>query len=277
MAFKSFSPCEYLKPYINSYWVVDVSDKKFSISAKILPFSNNGLIFNYSPFTSFSSFRKNKNVSVKCVLGGLFTNFYSLNLTGSGGFLGILFKPGVLYKLFNINMIEIGGKRLDAEIVIGAEITNLFLQIQEAPSHDLKIKMAENYLINKIKLKKLTRSPADNVVALINEKKGNIKIKEISEYFNFSTRYLEKSFSQLIGISPKGYSNIIKFNTILFELKYSKKTNWCDLALDGGYYDQQHLINAFSKFAGLPPSKYIKQVNFLNEFYLVTPNNTFDR
>ena len=264
MSFKSLLPCEYLKPYINSYWILDVSDNNYSFSAIFPPLSHNGLVFNYSPFYSIGTSKEHKNMSTKCVFGAIFADFYSLNLRGSGGFLGVLFKPGILAHLFNINMSEIGEKEFDAELLIGSEITDVFLQMQEVLSLDLKIKIIERYLINKVKIKKTVRRPADNVIGLINEKKGNIKIEEISNYFNLSTRQLERHFNQIIGISPKKYSAIIKFNAILNQLKNFEKTNWCDLAFDGGYYDQQHLIHTFSKFTGLPPSKYIKQVNFIH-------------
>lgn len=264
MSFKFLLPCEYLKPYINSYWNVDVLDNDFSFSARFPPLSHNVLVFNYRPFYIIGTFKEHKNISTKRVFGAMFSDFYSLNLHGSGGFLGILFKPGILSHLFNINMSEIE-EEFDAELIIGSEITDVFLQIQDVASLDFKIKIIERYLINKVKIKKVVRRPSDNVIGLINEKNGNIKIEEISNYFNVSTRYLERNFNQLIGISPKKYSGIIQFNAILNQLRNSEKINWCDLAFDGGYYDQQHLIRTFSKFTGMPPSKYIKQVNFIHE------------
>jgi AraC-like DNA-binding protein len=269
MIYKIYSPCDYLKPYIDCYWILDATNKEFSLSVRFPPTGANGLILSYRSFKSSTSYNEKEYISARASLCGLFTSHYSTNFIGDGGFIGVLFKPGILHQAFDIDMAEISNNEFDGEMVIGSEITKLIYLIQDIVVPDLKVKALESYLINKFKLKNFGSKPIMDIIAFINENRGNIGIKEVSKYFKFSNRYLEKSFKQIVGISPKKYSNIIQFNTILKDIKKSKKINWCDLAISGGYYDQQHLINAFSKFTGLPPNKYVKQDNFYNEFYLL--------
>ena len=269
MFYKVYSPCDYLKPYIDCYWILDVTNKDFCLSAKFPPTGSNGLILSYRDFKTSTIYDEKEYTSARASLCGLFTSHYSTNFNGEGGFIGVLFKPGVLYQIFDIDMSEILNKEFDGEVVIGPEITKLIHLIQEIISPDLKVKAFENYLINKFKLKKISQRPINDIIAFVNKNKGNVKISDIGQYFRVSNRTLEKNFKQIIGISPKKYSNIVQFNNILKDIKNQNKIDWCKLALNGGYYDQQHLINTFGKFTGLSPNKYLDQDNTFNEFYLL--------
>ncbi|MEO6904306.1 MAG: helix-turn-helix domain-containing protein [Bacteroidia bacterium] len=269
MDFKRLLSCEFLRPYVHCFWYLEASEKDFYLSVKIPPVGYNGIIFTYSPFESKAKFHQSTHTPFRCSLCGIFTAPYSVDFKGQGGFIGLLFKPGALFHIFGVDMSVVGANQLDAEAILGSEISAIFYRIQEANSIKLKVEVLEEFLIKKLKAKSFLSLPLEHIVAFINEQRGNIKIDEIAKYFKCSTRFLERNFSQIIGIPPKKYSNIVQFNNLLKDIQDNKKIDWCGLAANGGYYDQQHLINTFSKFTGLPPTKYIDQDNTFNEFYLL--------
>lgn len=94
------------------------------------------------------------------------------------------------------------------------------------------------------------------VIDDIHSTNGQINICQLSKR-NFTTvRQLERKFKKYIGLSPKEYSNIIRFQNALSMIKDSDKNrNLLDIAFECGYYDHSHLTNEIKRNTGLSPSK----------------------
>ena len=71
-----------------------------------------------------------------------------------------------------------------------------------------------------------------------------------------SVRQLERNFKKFIGLSPKEYANIIRFQYALGLIKNSeKKRSLLEIAFECGYYDHSHLTNEIKRNTGLAPSQ----------------------
>jgi AraC-like DNA-binding protein len=67
-----------------------------------------------------------------------------------------------------------------------------------------------------------------------------------------SPRQLERRFKMRVGISPKYFARIRRFQRVFPAIE--EGSEWVDAAAACGYYDQAHLIRDFRAFAGEPPS-----------------------
>ncbi|MEP5072365.1 MAG: helix-turn-helix domain-containing protein, partial [Crocinitomicaceae bacterium] len=95
---------------------------------------------------------------------------------------------------------------------------------------------------------------------------GMIDIVQMAEDVQLSTRQLERLFKKVIGLSPKFYCRIIRFNYI-FEVMKEQKDSWIRTALQSGFFDQSHFIKNFKEFTGEEPSNYgFDDVNLANFF-----------
>ncbi|WP_370576657.1 helix-turn-helix domain-containing protein [Pedobacter sp. AK013] len=94
-----------------------------------------------------------------------------------------------------------------------------------------------------------------SVINDIHSTNGQTSIYDLSKR-NFTTiRQLERSFKKYIGLSPKEYSNIIRFQNALNIIKNSDKNrSLLDIAFECGYYDHSHLSNEIKRNTGLSPS-----------------------
>ncbi|WP_317046070.1 helix-turn-helix domain-containing protein [Algoriphagus boritolerans] len=94
-----------------------------------------------------------------------------------------------------------------------------------------------------------------SVINDIHSTNGQISIYELSKRHFTTVRQLERNFKKLIGLSPKEYSNIIRFQYALSLIKKSNQnSNLLDIAFECGYYDHSHLSNEIKRNTGLPPS-----------------------
>jgi AraC-like DNA-binding protein len=64
-------------------------------------------------------------------------------------------------------------------------------------------------------------------------------------------------FRNQVGLTPKLYCRVRRFQSVLDLLETERTVDWVDLALSGGYFDQAHFIHDFRDFAGVSPSTYL--------------------
>ena len=90
---------------------------------------------------------------------------------------------------------------------------------------------------------------------LIEANHGSLPIGQLAQKLWLSKRVLEYEFQEQVGLPPKLYSRITRFNSVMTGIKNKKITDWQDLASKYNYFDQAHFINEFKRFSGSSPSK----------------------
>lgn len=84
---------------------------------------------------------------------------------------------------------------------------------------------------------------------------GNLSVSTLEQQLFLSQRRLEQLFKQHLGLSPKSYADIARFQSVLSTA--GGQVNLTELALESGYYDQSHFIRHFKKFTGVLPSAFL--------------------
>lgn len=90
------------------------------------------------------------------------------------------------------------------------------------------------------------------------EETGPPNIKYIQQ--NYATRlnykWLERNFKKHVGMSPKNFLLVRRFLKTFIDMNGSLSEDLLQLALENGYYDDNHLIKDFKRFSGLAPRQY---------------------
>lgn len=89
---------------------------------------------------------------------------------------------------------------------------------------------------------------------------GNIAVSELAEQTGYTERYINKVFKQSMGINPKTFGMIMKFQKVIQKINREEGCKLTDIGADVGYYDQSHFIRDFKKFAALTPKEYRKMI-----------------
>jgi AraC-like DNA-binding protein len=72
----------------------------------------------------------------------------------------------------------------------------------------------------------------------------------------YSRRHFIALFRREVGLAPKAFARIQRFQLVLQRAGRWERARWADLAAAGGYADQSHLVREFRAIAGLAPSAY---------------------
>ena len=80
---------------------------------------------------------------------------------------------------------------------------------------------------------------------------------ELSRKLGFSQEHLIRRFREQVGLTPKAYANILRFEHALAQAR-AKTGHWSEIALNCGYYDQAHLVRDFQRYAGRAPASLLR-------------------
>jgi len=69
-----------------------------------------------------------------------------------------------------------------------------------------------------------------------------------------SERHLRRVFREELGVSPKAFAKLARFQRALRAARDDARASWTNIAAAAGYYDQAHLIAEFRAIAGVTPS-----------------------
>ena len=83
-------------------------------------------------------------------------------------------------------------------------------------------------------------------------------ISKITERIGMSQKHLIQIFKKEVGMTPKLFYRIQRFQRVLRLTRNGQCTAWKDFCLECGYYDQAHLIHDFRTFSGCTPTDYLK-------------------
>jgi AraC-like DNA-binding protein len=101
-----------------------------------------------------------------------------------------------------------------------------------------------------------TRDVDPDVVAalrLMTATGGRERIGVISKEIGTYRRRLERLFKVQVGVGPKEFASLMRFNQVIREVGQS---SWADIALDAGYADQAHFIRDFKRRTGMTPTEF---------------------
>jgi AraC-like DNA-binding protein len=81
-------------------------------------------------------------------------------------------------------------------------------------------------------------------------------VRDVARATGLSERRFSQVFRESVGLSPKVWCRVQRFQRAVRQLHAGRDLPWADLALDCGFYDQSHFANEFRAFSGIDASTY---------------------
>jgi AraC-like DNA-binding protein len=166
----------------------------------------------------------------------------------------VVFQPGALFRLTGIPSSEFVNKYLDADIFFGTEINSINEKLSTAADYTQMISIVENYLSTLIHKTSRTTEPVDKIGRSIIYGTS----KSIDWYAGeacLSHRQFDRIFVKRMGINPKLFYRIARFEKTYQLKNRSPELDWLSVALHTGYYDYQHLVKEYHDFTGYSPTR----------------------
>ncbi|MDX1941314.1 MAG: helix-turn-helix domain-containing protein [Saprospiraceae bacterium] len=256
MRYRKYKPSLLLKPYVYDYFLWD--SEALSVPFEITSPANCyfALIFNYeTPYQLFNNIHQGSRLP-QSFLSGQSSATYTLRLSGRIGMAGVIFQGSAFQNLFPVpHPLEFLDDRVDLHNFIGTDAARITEQLSEAPSDLDKILVLEKFLLERLKKRRITRSVADEAAQIILDQRGVIRMDDLAKTLCISPRNLRRRFTERMGVSPKYFARLKRFGYVNAMLTIHPSLSWQNFMIDGGFYDQSHLVKDYQEFVGKNPSE----------------------
>jgi AraC-like DNA-binding protein len=255
----SYKPLPPLADFVDQLWLsygLAPAHKK----ERLLPDSSMELIINLNQDRIHFYDRKNYRrcgSAPGCIVSGPRTQYFVIDTQDQTATVGVHFRPGGGFPFFRVPAGELVDQSIALDALWGPAAAEMRERVLAAPTPEQKFQVMETCLLAQL-AKPLERHPA--VSFGIQQLRGlGQSVAAVVDKAGFSQRRFIQLFDEQVGLTPKVFGRVSRFQRVVQTAHGAEEIDWADLALDCGYYDQAHFIHDFQSFAGITPSTYLGQ------------------
>ena len=257
-----FQPSPFLAPYVEYYFVIEdfepVPERLGNECVKVFPAPQCEMVFSYGDPVSEKWLDKPPERSPGFATGGYATCPVEYFGNGTTGSIMVGFKPWGIQAFLDFEAKEITNVNSDMALHFGREVRFLEEKLREADSVGERIRIVEAFLAGRLRHPVIDREMV-RAVELIAASQGTLQMERLARQCFMSRRQLLRRFEASIGINPKLFSRLVRFQQVFAKMKNAGEApDWGQIAYEAGYFDQAHFINDFREFSGFTPTQFVE-------------------
>lgn len=248
MEYALYLPPATTRRYVKYFWSVEKS------AGEVLPPVYKSMADGYAEvvFSINGSFKEYYNY------GGYVlpqhSNYRTLTIGKNIGLFGVRLYPYAILPLLGIASHEVVDNVHDIQSMLPRDLVS---KINEATTHPERISIFCRHMLGKADT---APTIVDRAVHKIIETRGMETVTSLCRMLSLSERQLERKFRESVGLTPKLYARILRFQ--YSKRKFAGHTNsFAEIAFDCNYADQPHFARDFKEFSGMTVSEYSDMVN----------------
>ena len=183
---------------------------------------------------------------------------------------GVEFQPGGAYPFFRIPSSEFADSDVSLDCLWRASAHELRERLLEAPDIDGMFTVAERFLLRQAVRPFELHPGVAFALHHFCARPHRTTVASVLDRIGLSHRHFAQVFHDQVGLTPKSFSRVQRFQRVLRRVHRASCIDWTDVALGCGYYDQAHFIHDFQTFSGFTPTVYAaRAIEHLNHVPLV--------
>jgi AraC-like DNA-binding protein len=246
MMYLSHIPRPPLSRFIELLWLFE--NTAAHTSERVLPTGSTELVINL---------REETDPSFEGVVAGPHSRFFVLDTSRPVLVIGVHFKPGGAFPFFALPADKLRNLHVPLQSLWGRQATELRDRLLAAETAWAKLLLLERALLRLLQRRPSPHAAVGFAVAAFG--RGVHRVGDVVAETGLSQRRFIQLFSEEVGLTPKMFCRIRRFQRAVSALHLSHIVDWADTALACGYCDQSHMIHEFQDFAGLTPAHYVSR------------------
>ena len=248
-----YSPRRELCNIIQSFFVMEYNEK-FERSDYLLPSGRSVLFYietDKELYFEFEGMRRKSLVNTGFYLACV--NRKVRYTHGKIRVVGASLHPIYLGLLFQVKPKDLINNFVSLDTIHITESDKLPLSIDGLKTLDT-IHLIEKFMINKLQNNPLRTDVEQIYQRIVEAKSYAITVSDLAVWMGYSERHIVNIFNEYVGLSPKRFIQLTRFNQslkLLDDLESFPKLS--DVAYEMGYHDHAHFIRDFKQFCGKTP------------------------
>ena len=255
----AYVPRAPLDDFVESLWFYENTTPLLHARERRLPSGSVELVINLREdvVSVYDQQDINKLHSFRAgVISGPYSTFFVIDTSCLSSMIGVAFKPGGVAPFLPFSAAELQNRHLSLETLWGSPAFELRDRLLAVDTPQARFSILEQWLLMQARRPLLWR-PA--LAFALGSLQTTQTISEVVEQTGLSSRHFIQIFHEAVGLTPKQFARVKRFQEVLHLVEKGKQIVWTDIALSCGYYDQAHFIHDFQDFCGLTPRTYLAQ------------------
>jgi AraC-like DNA-binding protein len=185
------------------------------------------------------------------------SSYYVAGPKPQGAVVGVSFRPGAAGALLGTSMQELADRHVALDAIWGARGVHLRDRLMSAAGPRDMFRLLEYSLTARIQRPLLIHPAVVRALAPTPAGASSLqKVADLQRASGYSPRHFIALFRSAVGLNPKHYFRIRRFNFAVRLMAAGGGQGLGDIAAAAGYSDQAHLAREFREFAGVAPTQY---------------------
>lgn len=264
MLYRSFVPAPPLADLIEDFWLYDDYQPRH-LRERILPSGTVELVINLRENELRIYDRTRPGTCERfpgAIVSGTYAGFFVIDTAEEASLLGVHFKPGGALPFFGLPVSELARTHVDLEALWGRLASQLRERLLAATSPIDKFRILEATLAARLSGPSRHHDAVRFAVDAFSRSSA-ATVRAVTERVGLSHRRFIEVFKTEVGLTPKLFYRVQRFQRILASMRRVSAPSWSRLALDCGFFDQSHLIRDFIEFSGFSPAEFDRHLHEL--------------
>ncbi|HYA64942.1 MAG TPA: helix-turn-helix domain-containing protein, partial [Candidatus Sulfotelmatobacter sp.] len=251
-------PCAALASHVEKLWCCD-GHPGVNGKDRALPDGRFQLAFSLveGPISALADPMGDGGEIAPSLLIGIRSRFSIIDTAKLRSAMGVVFRPGGVHAFLNMPADAFHDKNVSLDLIWGSMVRTLRDRLRTANHPDEKFRVLEVALLEHLNERVQLNAAVRYALQEFARKPQIPRVRELAQEAGLSRRRFAQVFREQIGLTPKLYCRLQRFQNALKQIASGASVDWAQIALAAGYCDQAHLAHEFRDFSGLSPSAYL--------------------
>jgi AraC-like DNA-binding protein len=235
-----------------------LSDTPAHANERVIPSGTLEMVFNLrdDQFRIFDVTNGTCRRYSGAIVSGAYDRCFVIDTAEHASVVGVHFRPGGAFPVLGLPPGALASDHVDLEALWGPSARTLRDALCARRDSRSRFELLEAALTARLG-RSVRRHPA--VRAAIAGLERGVSVREVVAEVGLSHRRLLEVFREEVGIAPKLFGRIRRFQRATAAAQGATSLDWSRLAVECGYFDQSHLIRDFIAFSGLSPAELVRR------------------
>ena len=259
--FDFYKPKPPLSKFVENFWAYEGGGAAHKIDS-ILPTGTLELAINLRQ-NELSFYDASRAENRFCLSGAVVSGAHAQSFAPGDEeevvIIGVHFKPGGAFPFLGLPAGELADTHVDLDTLWGASADRLRERLCAAGTSAERFQLLEAALLSRLCRGAQHHYAVSAALEMFGKLQFAPTVRDAANCLGLSQRRFIQIFKAEVGLTPKLFTRIRRFQQIRALIGQNLSPNWSALALDFGYFDQSHFIREFLEFSGLTPTDYLNR------------------